>query len=176
MNILDLVLLIPLAYFAWKGFSKGFIITLAMLAGILIGFYAAIHFSEFAADLLRDHFDMKSSNIKPISYLFTFIIVLVLTFLLGQFLTSVVKTTGLGIVNRIAGLLLGAAKGLLIVSALMMVLDKIDPKSYLVSKEQKEESILYKPLSAVAPKVFPLLKTYSNKAKEYIMNGDDQNI
>ncbi|MBK7173237.1 MAG: CvpA family protein [Bacteroidales bacterium] len=176
MNILDLVLLVPLAYFAWKGFSKGFIITLAMLAGILIGFYAAIHFSEFVADLLRKQFDMKSSNIKPISYLFTFTIVLVLTFLLGQFLTSVVKTTGLGIVNRIAGLLLGVAKGLLIVSALVMVLEKIDPKSYLVTKEQKDESALYKPLASVAPKVFPLLKTYTNKAKEYIMNGDDQNI
>lgn len=108
MNILDLVLLVPLAYFAWKGFSKGFIITLAMLAGILIGFYAAIHFSEFVADLLRKQFDMKSSNIKPISYLFTFTIVLVLTFLLGQFLTSVVKTTGLGIVNRIARIITGS--------------------------------------------------------------------
>ena len=102
--------------------------------------------------------------------------IFVITFLLGQFLTSVVKTTGLGIVNRIAGLLLGVAKGLLIVSALVMVLEKIDPKSYLVTKEQKDESALYKPLASVAPKVFPLLKTYTNKAKEYIMNGDDQNI
>lgn len=176
MNTLDFILLIPLAYFGYKGFSKGFIITLAMLIGIVVGFYAAIHFSEYAADLLRNQFNVQSSNIKPISYLFTFVVVLVLTFLLGQFLTSVVKTTGLGIVNRIAGLLLGIAKGLLIISALVLVLEKIDPKSFLVSKELKTESALYKPVSSIAPQVFPLLKTYSNKAKDYIMSGDDQNM
>ena len=176
MNIIDLVLLIPLAYFGYKGFSKGFIITLAMLVGIMIGFYAAIHFSEFVADLLKNQFNVNSPNIKPISYLFTFVIVLVLTFLLGQFLTSIVKITGLGIINRIAGLILGIAKGLIILSALVMVLEKIDPKSFLVSKELKNESALFKPVSAIAPEIFPLLKTYGKKAKDYIMSGDDQNI
>jgi membrane protein required for colicin V production len=174
MNTLDIIILIPLAYFAFKGFTKGFIITLAMLAGILIGLYAAIHFSEYSTKLLQDNLNFHSSNIRMISYLITFIVVLVLVYLLGKFLTGVVKTTGLGFVNRLAGLLLGIAKGLLIISAFVVLFGKIDPKSYLIPLKSKQESILYKPVSAIAPKIFPVMEQYTDKAKDLILGEEKE--
>ena len=93
MTTLDIILLVPLAYFAYKGFVKGFIITFAMLAGLLLGLYAAIHFSEYSTTLLQEKLGFHSGNIRLISYLFTFVVVLVLVYLLGHFLTGVVKTT-----------------------------------------------------------------------------------
>ena len=170
MNTLDLILLVPLAYFAWKGFSKGFIITLAMLVGILLGIYAAIHFSEFTASYLHENMKLDGGNIRLVAYLLTFILVLVLVYLLGHLLTSVVNTTGLGVFNRIAGLFLGIVKGLLIIGALLVFLNKIDPKSYLVSTKLKTGSLLYNPVSDSFEKVFPLVETYTGKAKELI-NG-----
>jgi len=168
MNTLDLILLLPLAYFAYKGFSRGLIISLALLAGILIGFYAAIHFSDYAASMLNNHMETESDNITLIAYLLTFVVVLILVFLLGQFLTSVVKTTGLGFVNRIGGILIGIAKGLLIISAFFLLLNKIDPKSQIVSGKVKDESIFYKPLLKIVPVVYPTLKKYSDKAFEML--------
>jgi membrane protein required for colicin V production len=170
MNILDIIILVPLAYFAYKGFAKGFIITLAMLAGLLLGLYAAIHFSEYTVTLLRDQFNMDSANIRLIAYLFTFVVVLILVYLLGQFLTKVAKTTGLGIFNRIAGLLLGVLKGLMIVSVLVVLFGKIDPKSFLIPEKTKKESMFYKPVSEISEMVFPFLKSYSEKAKKLIMD------
>jgi membrane protein required for colicin V production len=171
MNTLDIIILIPLAYFAFKGFNKGFIITLAMLAGLMLGIYAAIHFSEYSLTFLKDTLDMHSNNIRLIAYLFTFVIVLVLVYLLGNFLTGIVKTTGLGILNRIAGLLLGIVKGLMIVSVLIVLFGKIDPKSYLIPEKLKHDSIFYKPVSSISEKVYPVLKDYSEKAKEMILGN-----
>jgi membrane protein required for colicin V production len=172
MNTLDIIILIPLAYFAFRGFTRGFIITLAMLAGLMLGLFAAIHFSEYTAVALHDNLHMQSSNIRVISYLVTFVIVLVLVFLLGQFLTKVVKTAGLGLVNRLAGLLLGVSKGLLIASVFVVVLGKIDPKSYLIPEKTRQESILYPPVSAIAPKIFPVMEQYTLKAKELIIGKE----
>ena len=175
MNTLDIILLIPLAYFAYKGFSKGFIITLAMLAGILVGLYAAIHFSEYAVGFLTSRLNTNTGNIRMISYLVTFVAVLVLVYLLGQFLTGVVKTTGLGFLNRIGGVILGVAKGLLIISAILVLYNTIDPKSSLIGKETKEQSVLYEPVAAIAPKVYPVLKQYTDKALDFIKGGAKKN-
>jgi len=86
----------------------------------------------------------------------------------------VLKTAGLGLLNRLAGLVLGIAKGVLIICALVVLLSKIDPKSYLISPESKSESVLYKPISAIAVQVFPLMEKYTHEAKEIISGEEKQ--
>ncbi len=168
MSTIDIILAIFLLYFAYKGFSNGFIISLATLAGLVLGFYAASHFSEFTADWLQKDMGMKSANIRMIAYVVTFVIVIVLIFLLGRFMTGVVKTAGLGIVNRIAGVLFGIGKGVLIASFLFLMFSRIDPKESLLTASSKKTSILYKPVSAVAPAVIPLLRKYSVVVQDFI--------
>ncbi len=168
MSTLDLILGLFLLYFAYKGFSNGLIISIATLAGLILGFYAAAHFSEFTASWLQNDMGLKSSNIKLIAYIVTFVIVVVLIFLLGRFLTGVVKTVGLGIVNRLAGALFGIAKGLLIASFLFLLFARIDPHESLFKASSKKGSVLYKPVSAIAPAVIPLVQKYTVKVKEMI--------
>jgi membrane protein required for colicin V production len=168
MSTLDIILVIFLFYFAYKGFTNGFIISIATLVGLVVGFYAASHFSEFTANWLQHDMGLKSSNIKLIAYIVTFVIVVVLIFLLGRFLTGVVKTVGLGIVNRLAGALLGIAKGALIASLLFLLFSKIDPNQSLFTAQHKKGSVLYKPVSAVAPAVIPLIQKYTAEVEEMI--------
>jgi len=172
MSALDIILAIFLFYFAFKGFSSGFIISVATLIGLVLGFYAASHFSEFTAAWLQNDMGLKSANIKLIAYIVTFVIVVVLIFLLGRFLTGVVKTVGLGIVNRLAGALLGIAKGLLIASFIFLLFMRIDPHGSLLSTSQKKESVLYKPVSAIAPAAIPLLKKYSTQVENLLDKGE----
>jgi membrane protein required for colicin V production len=168
MSTLDIILVIFLFYFAYKGFTNGFIISIATLVGLVLGFYAASHFSEFTANWLQHDMGLKSSNIKLIAYIVTFVIVVILIFLLGRFLTGVVKTVGLGIVNRLAGALLGIAKGALIASLLFLLFSKIDPNQSLFTAQHKKGSVLYKPVSAVAPAVIPLIQKYTAEVEEMI--------
>ena len=58
MNILDIILIIPLAWFAYRGFTRGFIIELASLVARIAGIWAARHFSFCAADCLAGNVDM----------------------------------------------------------------------------------------------------------------------
>lgn len=168
MSTLDIILALFLFYFAFKGFTNGFIISIATLAGLILGFYAASHFSEFTANWLQHDMGLKSGNIKLIAYIVTFVIVVVLIFLLGRFLTGVVKTVGLGIVNRLAGALFGIAKGLLIASLLFLLFSRIDPKESLFTAAHKKGSVLYKPVAAVAPAVIPLVQKYTVQVEEMI--------
>jgi len=168
MSTLDIILALFLFYFAFKGFTNGFIISIATLAGLILGFYAASHFSEFTANWLQHDMGLKSGNIKLIAYIVTFVIVVVLIFLLGRFMTGVVKTVGLGIVNRLAGALFGIAKGLLIASLLFLLFARIDPHESLLTATHKKGSVLYKPVSAIAPAVIPLVKKYTAEIEEFV--------
>jgi len=168
MSTLDIILAIFLLYFAIRGFSQGFFISIATFAGLILGFWAASHFSEFTANWLQHDMGLKSGNIKFIAYIVTFVIVVVLIFLLGRFMTGVVKTVGLGIVNRLAGALFGIAKGLLIASFLFLLFSRIDPHGSLFTAAHKKGSVLYKPVSAVAPAVIPLLQKYTSQVEEMI--------
>jgi membrane protein required for colicin V production len=172
MSTLDIILAIFLFYFAFKGFTNGLIISLATLAGLILGFYAASHFSEFTANWLKEDMGLHSSNIKLIAYIVTFVIVVVLIFLLGRFLTGVVKTVGLGIVNRLAGAVFGIAKGVLIASFLFLLFTRIDPRESLFTSAHKKGSVFYKPVSAVAPAVIPLLQKYTVKVQD-LLNEDE---
>jgi len=172
MSTIDIILAVFLLYFAIKGFSSGFLISIATLAGLVLGFYAASHFSEFTATWLQQDMGLKSGNIRLIAYIVTFVVVIVLIFLLGKFLTGVVKTVGLGIVNRLAGALFGLAKGLLIASFLFLLIARIDSKESLLTASQKKGSVLYKPVSAVAPAVIPLLQKYTVKVQDFIHDNN----
>ena len=172
MATIDIILALFLIYFAFKGGSNGFIVSIATLIGLVLGFYAASHFSEFTANWLKRDLGLESSNIKLIAYIVTFAIVVVLIFLLGRFLTGVVKTVGLGIVNRMAGAILGIAKGALIASFLFMLISRIDPQGSLFSAEHKKGSVLYKPISLVAPATIPLMQKYTTQVEDFIQDKE----
>jgi len=166
MSTLDIILAIFLFYFAFKGFTNGLIISIATLVGLVLGFYAASHFSEFTANWLQQDMGLKSGNIRLIAYILTFVIVVVLIYLLGCFMTGVVKTVGLGILNRLAGASLGIAKGILIVSFIFLLFARIDPNGSLFTASHKKGSVLYKPISVVAPAVIPVLQKYTGKVQD----------
>jgi len=168
MSTIDIILALFLLYFAFKGFTSGFIVSIATLAGLILGFYSAAHFSEFTAAWLQKDMGMNSPNIKLIAYVVTFVLVMILVFLLGRFLTGVVKTVGLGIVNRLAGALFGIAKGLLIVSFVFMLFSRIDPAGKLLTAKQKKVSVLYTPVSGTAPVIIPMLKKYTTQVQDFI--------
>ena len=76
INLLDIILLIPLLLFAWNGYKKGFIIELASLAALVLGLYMAFFFSDFAAEMLNDLFDMDQKYVAVFAFLMTFIVVI----------------------------------------------------------------------------------------------------
>ncbi|MFZ4706267.1 MAG: CvpA family protein [Bacteroidales bacterium] len=158
MNMLDIILAVFLLLFAIGGFRKGFIIGLATLAGLFLGIWAAVHFSGYAGHILKDVVHLHTTHLAMVSFIFTFLAVLILVFLLGKSLTSVVKIIALGFLNRIAGALFGIAKGCLVLSAFLYMLVSIDAGGHILSIQQRRESKLYKPIAWIFPAILPILK------------------
>ena len=110
MNYIDIILLLPLLYGAYRGFSRGLIIEVATLLGLLLGVYIAIKFSGYTEDFLRDFLNLSSESLSYVALGVTFLIVVVAISLLGKMLTKLIDIISLGMVNKLLGTVLGIAK------------------------------------------------------------------
>lgn len=162
MNVLDILIGIILLFSIYNGVKNGLIISIFTLIGLIGGLYAAFYLSENTALRLSEIVNIKSQNMIFVAYILNFIVVIVLVTILGKILTSVIKTVGLGILNRIGGLAFGVLKGALIASFLLYFVQRFDKNEIILKSSVKEKSILYAPISKVAPTVIPML----NKALE----------
>ena len=66
MNFLDILILLPVLYGAYKGFKHGFVIELFTLLAILVGIYVGIHFSDYTANWLKTSFGWDSEYLPVI--------------------------------------------------------------------------------------------------------------
>jgi len=151
MEVIDIIILIFAGIMVIIGFRKGLIISLATLAALILGIYLAVHFSNFAADLLKANFDTSATYLPVLSFAITFLLVLVGILFLGKLIEKVVKTVGLGFLNHLAGAALGLVKSVLILSVVFWVITYADPGEKLITPKAKHGSIFYKHLEPIVP-------------------------
>lgn len=159
MHYIDIIIIIPFIWFAYKGFKNGLVIELSSLAALLLGIFGSIKFSGFTSGFLSQNFDISSKYLTVISFAITFIVIVILVHLVARLIDRLVKSIALGFVNRIAGIVFSVAKVAFIISILFVLIDKIDKKAILISPEIKKESILYEPIFELSLLVFPSLAT-----------------
>lgn len=154
MNIIDILLAIPLLWAIYKGFTKGLIIEVATLVALILGIYGALHFSDFTASFIRDRLDYDSRYMGYISFVVTFLVIVIGVNIIGRLLDKVVEVVALGFVNRILGVVFSLAKAVLILCIVVNLVDRLDQRFNFISKEKKEKSLLYEPLNDVAGFVY----------------------
>ena len=96
----------------------------------------------------------------------TFIVIVVVISLAGKALTKLASFVFLGLLNKILGGLFGGAKIALILSVIIMLMNKVHWAKSLISEEDKNQSILYQPVSELAPLVMPSLLTIEQETKD----------
>lgn len=156
MNWLDIVIGIILLGGVFSGFKNGVIGEIAGLAGLILGIWGAIKFSWWTADMLND-LGLTSEYMHIISFMVTFILIIVAVHLLAHFINKLLESMALGFVNKLAGMAVGVIKSALIISVILMLVDTLDEQGKFVKAETKEESILYEPLSNLVPAILPFL-------------------
>jgi len=174
MPLLDIILLIPIAWFTFKGFTKGFIIELASLVALVLGIYMAYFFSNYTADFLLNSLNFTSKYIQPVSFILTFVIVVVLIFILAKLLEAVIKTASLSIFNKILGAVFGFLKIAIICGFCLFQLSYLDADNKLISLNTKEKSFTYKPLIKLSLYVIPLMKNVKEKVSSALQNKENK--
>ena len=153
MNYIDIIIAAIVVVFGIFGLRKGLIREAATLAGLFLGLWVAFHFSDFTADKLTHLWEIDPKYLNVIAFIVTFIVVAILVNLLGRLVAKLVKAINLGLIDRLGGFVIGGAKGLLICSLIIMLLNVFNEKKVL-SDEAKEKSMLYPYVEQTVPYVY----------------------
>ena len=157
MNYIDIILILLLVFSAISGFRKGLIVELASLAALILGIWGAIEFSDVTSDFLVENFNMNSEHLNIISFIVTFVVIVILVHIVGGVVNKMVETVMLGFLNKLAGLVFAIVRAALILSIILVIFDKIDEDVQILSPEVKSESRMYEPIRNLAPSLFPFI-------------------
>ncbi len=127
VSILDLVSISLILFLGIKGVLRGFVKEIFGLIGIIGGIFIASKYAQVAGKYIDVTF-LNLEN-KASLYLIGFIAVLILFWglatLIGSLLGKLVNSSGLGIIDKILGFIVGGAKIFLIFSVIIYVLSSI---------------------------------------------------
>lgn len=118
MNIVDIILALGLFWTARKGWQIGLVQSLISLLSIVLAYGFALTYGESAARQLLDTTDELDGGTALLGFLAVFILVLVISHLIGRALHKALQASPLGTVDALGGGGLGLAKGLLILGLL----------------------------------------------------------
>lgn len=161
MNFIDILILIPLGYAAWKGFKKGLIIEVFTLLALLVGIYAGIHFSDWTSDLIAGYFEIEPNYLPVVAFTLTFLCVGAIVFFAGKALEQVIKVVNLSPINKIFGVIFGLLKMVYFISVLLILLETYDERGDFIPTDMKENSMLYTPIKTTASATIPAVEESS---------------
>lgn len=121
-DVLDLIVVVSLALFVLRGLSNGFIGEIAGILSLLAGFWAARTFNMQLVPHLTFIHGPDFRNLAAVVILF--IGAMLLVGILARVLKKIVALSFASWIDRILGGLLGLAKGIIIWTLIIIVLEK----------------------------------------------------
>ncbi len=146
--LIDLVYIIIILLAVFKGYSKGFVVAVFSFLAIFIGLAAALKLSAFVAVWLGKSTNLGERLLPILSFALVFIGVAVLTRIVAKLIEKTLQLALLGLVNRLAGILLYAILYTIVFSIILFFADKID----IVKQETKASSYTYLFIQPWGPK------------------------
>jgi membrane protein required for colicin V production len=165
MIIVDIILVAVFIIAGFAGYKKGFVGEFASLAGLLLGIWGALKFSDYTANLLRENFNMTTEYLGLIAFAITFFVIVIVVHFIGKIVEGIFEMAFLGFANSILGVVFGVLKMAFILSVVLIILEKANIKMNFLPKDIADKSLFYKPIQRLAPAVFPDLNFDEIKAK-----------
>jgi len=170
----DIIVLAVVGVLMLLGLWKGLVRQIIGLAGVAAGYAIAIKFYGPLAAKFLTGFRLAMGHV--ISFLAIFIACIIAASIIGWIAEKLMNTAGLGILNRIAGGILGAMKGYLIVSvAVMMMVSFLPPHSGIFKGSRTMKYI--QPMAGMVSRLAPesIGKRYEERAakmRRFYFDGD----
>lgn len=163
MNFLDLIILIPIAYFAYRGFVHGFIKEVVGIIGIVLAVYITFEYMDTISGIVAPYVENRD-RATIVTGLVIFMSIVILVQLTGVLIEKIFKAVKLGIVNQLAGLLFGALKSAIFVSAILLLFAGIN----IPSEEAASNSVSYPVVVPVAPIAFDIVASVVPGTEDFI--------
>ena len=161
MNWLDLILIVCLAIGLIKGLKDGFIKQAVSLAALIIAIVFAGQVSVPVRIFLMQHITGESVSpqiITALCYILAFVLIILVIYFLGKIVDLAIKLTPAKPLNILLGGLFGIFIWTLSLSVVLNLLAVFDSGSTLLPKQLQDQSVLYRPVKEILPRVYPVWK------------------
>lgn len=149
MNTVDLILMVFLFLFGLRGYIKGFFREIFSLAGLIVGFVAAVRYNHTVATLSEEYWNISPFILKGASFVAIFFAIYFCFNLLGWFFHRSEKFLFLQTLNRTGGIAIGIVKGAAVMALIVFFMSSASwiPPS---ASEKFKASVLIPSLSRFA--------------------------
>lgn len=137
--VLDLLFAVVLVFAILKGYQKGLVVGLFSLVAVIIGLAAAIKLSTVVAKYIGSAVKVSEEWLPLISFAVVFLVVIILIRLGAKAIEKTVETAMLGMVNKLAGIILYVAIYTLVFSVLLFYAEQMK----LLQPETINKSVTY---------------------------------
>lgn len=165
MNWLDILIIVCVAIGLIKGLFDGFIKQVvsfvALVVAILFAGQVAVLIRAFLSGLLGQN-SISPPILTGFSYLFAFVLIIILIVLLGKIVSFAIKMTPAKPLNIMLGGLIGACFWILSLSIVFNILGSINKDLKVIPKQIQQNSVFYSKVKNVVPIVYPYIKDYFN--------------
>ena len=159
MNYIDLIVIVFVLLFAYKGAKKGLVQGIASLLSLIVGVYCAINFSFLLQEKFLKNLVEHVEFVSVISFVLVFLIVFVFFKLSGFVVKKLVKSLHMGFFDKVFGMIFGASKIALILSILLFEEQHLSETfGSIIPDKQKIESVLYAPVYNIVLIIAPTVK------------------
>jgi len=149
MNIFDIIIIVVISFCLIRGLFRGIVREVSSIVGVIAGFYGAY----FYFPLLSPYFSEWISTAgyrNLLSFFILFCAILVLISLVAHLIRYFLNIAFLGWIDRLCGMIFGAAKGILIISVLFTILTTFLPKNSTILVNSRFSAPVAKVSEAVA--------------------------
>lgn len=168
MNLLDLFILLPICYFAYKGFVSGFIKEVLGIVGIIFAVFVAFQYMKPVSNIISPLFE-SSDNATIIAGIFLFISVIIVVQIIAYGSKQFLELLNINFINRLAGLCFGVLKSGIVVSSILLLLAGFN----LPDEESREESLTYPMVLTLAPAAFDVVATVIPGIESFIVTIEE---
>lgn len=149
MSIIDIIILVPIAFGLIRGLMNGFVQELTVLVALVLGVIGAKLWSPELGQRIGEAFAWSDKVSTAVAYAAILFVITVGLGLLGKLITRILRAASLSGLNRLFGALFGALKWAIIVGAIFAVIDMFNDKIPIIKPEAKAESVLYQPIQTL---------------------------
>ena len=146
MGLLDIIVTIILVAGLITGIKDGLVKRVLGLGGLIAGIIIGKRIYRSVAAKLTPLLGTSEKTTQIIAFALILIIVPLIFSLIAWFIGNLLKTAGLGWVNRLLGGIIGVITNALIVGLFFIGIESFDTHEVLLSQEKRDASVFYYPL------------------------------
>jgi len=154
LSSLDIIILVPLLIGAWQGYKKGLLLEIVALLSFVLAVLGGIYLLDWGIGFIAEFVQGLEAWLPLIAFILLFIGILLIVNLIGRIVKKAMDLTPLGLLDKLAGMLLGVFKLAFFLSLLVWGAASLE---FSLEDSLTAPSLLYTYIEPLAPATFELL-------------------